>query len=415
MKSQLKSIVAMGLLFTAIFGIGEVVHGQQITVNAYEDTFPNIAGGFVVWQGRVGGDWEVFLYDISAGGPPVQLTQNDYDDILPQTDGNYVTWLGYNNSGGEIFFHNIATAVTTEITSDNNEDFPPHIANGLVAWASHVVGDSVAPGEIFLYRIATQQVEQLTSNAFDDSSPRIDDQRIVWVRADGPNTTLFVYDLPSGPVQEAPQGFVFEGSPQTDGDLTVFTRHDDQGREIFVHNTALNTYKQITSNNLEDRYPCISGDNVAWVGGEGKASELFLTSYSAVPVPAVMIQQVYTTGINTQTGQPDPTPKTNFAPGEPIQFHVIYDVAGDLNREYKVKAVFKVFENVYPNIGKTALRYPGTGYHMVKSGYEGSDIRIPGSIPVGATKTCTVKLKLKLDGDILDVVKGTCQITIQQP
>ena len=90
-----------------------------------------------------------------------------------------------------------------------------------------------------------------------------------------------IYDLAAETTNPAPVGFVWEDSPQTDGPLTVFTRHDGNDGEIFIRNVQLNTCDPITHNSMEDRYPCISGDYVAWVGGEGVAAEIYLSGQNA--------------------------------------------------------------------------------------------------------------------------------------
>ena len=124
----------------------------QVTTNSYEDGSALIEHDRLVWQGRVGGDWEIFLYNVATGGDPLQITDNAYSDLSPQTDGNYLVWLGFSQPdseiflpGGEIFLYNILNGDTTQITNDNNLDSPPKIANGKVVWASHEVTDSVEP------------------------------------------------------------------------------------------------------------------------------------------------------------------------------------------------------------------------------------------------------------------------------
>ena len=300
MKS--KWIAVLAILLAAVSGFSGLAHAEQIakkqvTENSYEDSSPQIKGNYLVWQGQVGGDWEIFLYNVATTGEdPVQVTDNDYGDILPQTDGNYVVWLGFSQPGSEIFLYDILSGETTQITNDSHVDSSPQIANGRVVWTSHQVGDSVEPGEIILYDIVKEERTILSSygwidpgNNFDDSSPRINDDSVMWVQAanDTPNPTLYVYDLNSPVVDDtnpapAGRGFVWEDSPQTDGNLTVYTRVVGDDREIFVRNTGLTgikTYEQITNNDLKDRYPRISGNRIAWVAGEGKMREIYLAFY----------------------------------------------------------------------------------------------------------------------------------------
>jgi beta propeller repeat protein len=273
------------LALIVILGLNVLAQaGNRVTTNSYEDNSPHIKGNYLVWQGQIDGDWEIFLYNVATGECPVQITANGYDDISPQTDGDYVVWLGFSLpdgdiflSGGEIFLYDISNGKTTRITVDTNVDSYPQIADGRVVWASHAVGSSVEPGEIFLYDIASGVIQQLTDNTLDDSSPRINNQSVVWVQEDVAGTTsLFIHYLGNG-TESVPDGFVWEDSPQKDGHLKVLTRYDGNDREIFVLNTNLGVYEQITDNDLEDTSPVISGGIIAWVGGKAQASEIYTT------------------------------------------------------------------------------------------------------------------------------------------
>jgi len=281
MKSNFIAVLA--ILLTVVSGFGSFARTEQVTENSYEDSFSQIKGNYLVWQGRVAGDWEIFFCDIASGEAHVQISDNDYGDISPQTDGNCVVWLGYSHSGGEIFIYDILSGETTQITNDSNVDSPPRIANGRVVWTSREVTDSVEPGEIFLYDVVAKGTTLLSASVdpygtLDDSSPRINDESVMWVQTDeAGSSTLFIHYLGNG-TEPAPEGFVWTDSLQTDGGLTVLTRHDGTDREIFVYDTGLKSYEQLTDNDLEDRFPRISGNNIAWVGGEGDASEIFLSS-----------------------------------------------------------------------------------------------------------------------------------------
>jgi Tol biopolymer transport system component len=249
-----------------------------------------------VWQGHDGNDWEIFLYNVATGEGPVQITNNGHDDISPQTDGNHLVWLGFGQSdgeiflpGGEIFLCDMSSREITQITNDSNVDSSPQIANGRVVWTSHQVTDSVEPGEIMLFEIGAQTPTALSASVdpnrtLDDSFPRINDTEVIWVQADGSgNTTLFMCDLTKRKLKpkQVPDGFVWEGSPQTDGDLTVLSRYDGNDREIFLYDSNSRKYHQITDNGFEDSSPRISGNYIAWIGGEGQASDIFLAYYDA--------------------------------------------------------------------------------------------------------------------------------------
>ena len=284
---KFKSIAVLAILLIVTLGFSSSAGSGQVVKNSYEDSFPHVKGDYLVWQGNIHGDWEILLYNI-ATQEFCRVTDNDYGDVSPQTDGKYVVWLGFSRSGGEIFLYDVLSRETTQITDDRNLDSPPQIANGRVVWGSCEVTDSVEPGEIFLYDLHDVVVETKClsesldpGGTLDDSSPRINEESVMWVQDDGQDTKVVVYKLDTGKTTVYPQGFVWEDTPQTDGDLTVFTRHDGNDREIFVRNSSLRTYEQVTDNDLEDRHPCVSGNDIieydiAWVGGEGQAADIFL-------------------------------------------------------------------------------------------------------------------------------------------
>jgi hypothetical protein len=99
-------------------------------------------------------------------------------------------------------------------------------------------------------------------------------------------------------------------------------------------------------------------------------------------------------------------PATSFTPGAAIQYHFDYDVVGNPERTYKVKAEVTAF-----GVLLTAKegRSPGTGYHMVVPG-----VVKPTAIP-GTVKNVVMKLKLKYAGELLDKDKLTVTVTIVAP
>jgi hypothetical protein len=299
MKSRLLVLLLIAVVVTLTSGRGlqadssEIWNTGNVTTISH-NSFPQIKGNCLVWQGRGGlggatsgsGDWEVFLYDID-NQVGIQVTDDDFDDISPHTDGEYIVWQKHDtSSSNQIFLYEIHGENPpggSMISNDDNKDnYSPRIAAGLVVWTSQRVAHSFEPGEIMLYdaRNLTGPYS-ISDNTLDCCSPRINSESIIWVQSEGNGaTTLFMYDLTSeNPEPEpAPEGYVWPDSPQTDGGLTVLTRHDGSDREIFVYNSSLKTYEQITDNDLEDRDPHISGNNITWVGGEGQASEIFLNS-----------------------------------------------------------------------------------------------------------------------------------------
>ena len=306
-KSMTAMILFLALSLSLLTGI---VSAQitQITENAYEHCFPQTAGGYVVWQARVDGDWEIFLYNANDSTGPLQITDNTYDDIAPNTDGRYVTWAAGSASYGEIFIYDIATSITTQITSNNTVDANPKVFNGMVAWVSKALSEfSLAPGDIFLYDIASATTTNVSAlldpnNIYDDSAFRFDGQQIYWLQEDfqlgGSVNYLYdlatgsmyryytpedeedfvpyLEDLATGAIHQQSEGMQLQDNPQVDGDFLVFTSVIDGGREIDVRDKKHKRGGPITSNDTEDTQPSIGDYIVAWKGDRGDGAEIFI-------------------------------------------------------------------------------------------------------------------------------------------
>ncbi|MBW2171740.1 MAG: hypothetical protein JRF69_07130, partial [Deltaproteobacteria bacterium] len=247
----------------------------QVTANSIEDSLPHVKGNFVVWQGYDGSDWEVFLYNMVTG-TTIQITDNDEDDVSAQTDGHYVVWRGYNGGEWDVFIWD--GSQTQRISDRGAEETFPQIANGWVVWASQISNDGLMePGEIFLYDANTQTRMALSAevdpgNHLDDKLPMINDEAVIWVQGGNiRNTTIYMYRPSDGKIIINPDG-VKRASPRSDGNLRVSTRHDGQDGEIFLYSSYSRQYRQITDNSLADRYPGISGNNIAWMAD----GEIFL-------------------------------------------------------------------------------------------------------------------------------------------
>jgi hypothetical protein len=149
-----------------------------------------------------------------------------------------------------------------------------------VAWVTHAVTDSVEPENICLYDPGVGVMILTTNGQYDTldiGTPHIDDAGVAWIQVDPYNPrlrTTYFYDFSTWSASQIP-GYAW-GDPQSDGSLAVVSRHDGLDREIFLINRSLGSEEKLTNNHFEDRYPRVSGNNIAWVGGEGNGSEIYL-------------------------------------------------------------------------------------------------------------------------------------------
>ena len=317
-----KSIFALILFSILTFGLASIAAsaGTRITTNSFEDSFPKTAGGYVVWQGQSGIDREIFLYNANDGSGPFQITDNTYHDINPETDGRYVTWAAAAAQYGEIFLYDITSSTTTRLTDNLQYDHHPKVVDGMVVWVSHSVGVETmfGPGDIVFYNIAEGAFHNISAqvdpnNIHDDYAFRFDGNIILWAQ----HTNLggmdnYVYDLAAGLIYRYivpdddldiedngiednsvlpyledvvtgeitylnPEGLALQDDLQSEGDFSVSaTKLGGSDREILLSDRQIKRGGQITANGIEDTQPVIKDNIVAWKGGEGNNSEIYL-------------------------------------------------------------------------------------------------------------------------------------------
>jgi beta propeller repeat protein len=305
MKSKLSVIVIV--LIVSLGSVGLVGAGTTITPvtgNNYADTSPSIDGDYVVWQGYVNGNWEIFLYNIMSGNTD-QITFNAFDDTKPQIDGNYAVWQGFGNlpedqqSGTvdwEIFLYNISSHETIQVTMNNAQDHSPRIAGNWLAWMQ-APGDDSDVQEIFLFRIPTGPTTPLTDNGRENAILQMDSNTLLWAEiAEPENTALYTCNLtqPNPQPELAPEDYVWTGdTPPRSGDLSVFAQYSVGDAEIFLRDTRTRQLEQITNNSIDDGLASIdesrvvqtgddteeagtTGNFIVWAGGEAQDSEIYL-------------------------------------------------------------------------------------------------------------------------------------------
>jgi hypothetical protein len=78
----------------------------QLTNDRYNNMQPNRYGDYTVWQGWVGDDWEIFLYE---GDEITMITDNTTHDVTPSVNDRYVVWQSFENDAWHMKVYDIKT------------------------------------------------------------------------------------------------------------------------------------------------------------------------------------------------------------------------------------------------------------------------------------------------------------------
>jgi hypothetical protein len=312
--------LTMVLFVTVSISFGATNRVTQLTNNSEADWNPQINNnGHVVWRGKDGSDYEIFLYD---GSTVTQLTDNDYADGNPQiNDSGYVVWIQqgkvvlydgsitteltdnsiiphsprinnhgwvvfngadasgpYYDNANEIFLYD-GTSVR-QITDNDLTDVKPQINDsGYVVWSGS--GDSYTYNEIFLYD--GTDITQITNNVFLDWDFQINaNGHVVWQGEDGSDTEIFLYDGSS--ITQLTDNAGYDGQPQiNDNGYVVMEGWSYPGYfpDIYLYDGTSTTL--LTDNLVDEDAPQLSNNGYAvWAGWDGSDYEIFLYDGSTV-------------------------------------------------------------------------------------------------------------------------------------
>jgi len=144
---------------------------RQLTDNSSDDTSPQVSGNRVVWQGKAGGDWEIYLYRLGVDSQGVQITDNTVDDVDPQVSGTNVVWEQQNGTQAQVYYYDdVVGGSPARISTGSMVQKSPRIAGDRVVWTVYDGSD----WEVFYFEIGSGMIpRQLTSNAIYDTGPQI--------------------------------------------------------------------------------------------------------------------------------------------------------------------------------------------------------------------------------------------------
>lgn len=112
-----------------------------------------VRGSLVVWQEKVGTQWDVYAHDLAANITKV-IANSPADELLPATDGSTVAWVRYGD-GYDVWAQNVATGGAFVAGGGPGEQTLPSVGGGGVLFLEYKDG---APARARRYDLGTGQV-----------------------------------------------------------------------------------------------------------------------------------------------------------------------------------------------------------------------------------------------------------------
>jgi hypothetical protein len=281
----------------------------QVTDNGFDDRFAQVSESHVTWLGEEVADSEIFLYDIEAGGLPVNISDNTRTDFNPQISGSNVVWAGMGVSSIEIFLYD--GVETRQVTSNRDDDREPRIDGNNVVWER----ETAAGYEIFLYQLDTTATTQITTNTEDDRYPQVSGTDIVWQGYVGTNAEIFHYNvLAKTPPANISNNAALDEQPQIHGDRVVWHAYTGGNWEVyFVQLRSSHGPANASANAGYDWYPQVSEDFVTWRSFDGEDYEIVVATQAPPQVTETLTLRI----IGDRNIESDETFYVNFQADDP--------------------------------------------------------------------------------------------------
>jgi hypothetical protein len=110
--------------------------------------------------------------------------------------------------------------------------------------------------------------------------------------------------------------------------------------------------------------------------------------------------------ISAHTTDAAGNPTSEFAPGEPVLFHLVYDVVGTAGKKYPVKTLVKAFGQ---KLTRKDVRLPGRGYEVVFTK------NVPSALAPGTVRSILYKPTMLQAGVVVSTDKATSKVRVVAP
>jgi len=288
---------------------------------------PDIYGDKIVWQDNRNGNWDIYIFDLSA---KTEIhTTNITDQINPAIYGNLVVWEDERNGGHDIYVEDVSAKTQTRISKSGEAHNPaiydtrivwqderngisniymynlsakketqittsgtaykPDIYGNIVVWEDERDGNN----DIFIYDISTQKETQIsTSGKADD--PRIYGNRIVWDTIYDYPSAIYAYDLSTHKETRISDGISYKPDIYDNKIVYEDNRNDASGNtDIYMYDLSTNKETMITFEDLEDPEnnpyqvdPAIYGNRIVYTKRYPQGDIYMATLGSNLPVAA---------------------------------------------------------------------------------------------------------------------------------
>jgi len=267
----------------------------QITTNSASQSYPEISGTRIVWEDYRNGNWDIYMYDISTGGPEIQITSNSSDQNSPSISGTRIVWTDNRNGKSDIYMYDISTGGPEVKISEDAIGGYTYIGHGatdisgdVVVWAGLLPEPNCPVGYICLplnkMRLLTYDFVTGINSTFGPTFsgyspyPSVSGSRIVWQDKRNGNYDIYVYDISTGgPEVRITANSSTQSNPDISGNRIVWQDDRNGNDDIYMNDVSTGGPEfQITTNPFLQMFPAISGYRIVWQDNRNGNPDIYM-------------------------------------------------------------------------------------------------------------------------------------------
>jgi beta propeller repeat protein len=293
---------------------------------------PAVSGSRVVWTGVLtSANWDIFLYDVVAGGPPLNITNTPNDtefledidgtnavfshtspsspgdivvyDILgggattiassnsglhfeqPSISGRYITFLRFTGSQVDVDAYDnlLGLPLAQPVTNDAAVQGRPRVNGDYIVYEDYAGGKSA----VTAFRISTMGPPAAVSNnsSLDEIMPDIAGNTIVWVESGSTSDQLMAYDLGTGLTRTLKTGVSRKITPRISGSRIVWSDDRSGDLDLYTYDLTTDTEDPLVNGPGDQHLSDIDGDRVVYTSNAAGFDQVFLFTFGKPPPP----------------------------------------------------------------------------------------------------------------------------------
>ena len=255
----------------------------RITDTIGEYYWPDIGGDIIAWT-TASGNWNVYVYDISAGetvavpGTLLKWTPRvDAGRVIFNTNGTMCP-----NCPQQVHLYDTSTGTVTPVstpTANGHQHIGPSLSGDHAVWYDTSAG--LGNEEIWMYTFSSGTETQISNMAGNDDDPDVSGDYVVWL-----NNYLYTYRISTSTKTQRTFGEEGPRSPRMDGNYIVFEDYGygDWSSHISLYNIGTSSKTRVSNDPGDDGAyaPDVSGSRIVWEDWrDGDDSEIFMYDVSS--------------------------------------------------------------------------------------------------------------------------------------